>query len=81
MAVTRPYKTGAKKRTTINLDTGLVQQAKELLGTSNTTDTIHRALEEVVRRERLQALADERFEDLTPEALAELRRWRTDGAS
>ena len=68
------------KRTSLNLDLDLVAEAKEVLQTNETTETIHRALEEVVRRERLRALADERFEDLTPEALAELRRWRTDGA-
>jgi Arc/MetJ family transcription regulator len=76
MAVTRPYKTGAKKRTTINLDTGLVQQAKELLGTSNTTDTIHRALEETIRRELLRRLAARDFPDLTLEAIEEMRRPR-----
>jgi Arc/MetJ family transcription regulator len=76
MAVTRPYTTGAKKRTTINLDTGLVQQAKELLGTSNTTDTIHRALEETIRRELLRRLAARDFPDLTLEAIEEMRRPR-----
>jgi Arc/MetJ family transcription regulator len=69
------------RRTSLNLKLELVAEAREVLGTKGTTDTIHRALEDVVRRERLQALADERFEDLTPEALDQLRRWRTDGAS
>ena len=69
------------KRTSLNLDLDLVAHARDILHTRGTTDTIHRALEEIVRRERLRALAKETFEDLTPEALAELRRWRTDGAS
>jgi hypothetical protein len=65
------------KRTSLNLELDLVDEARRVLGTKGTTDTIHRALEDVVRRERLTALAAETFEDLTPEALAELRRWRT----
>jgi len=64
------------KRTSLNLELELVAQAREVLGTNGTTDTIHRALEDVVRRERLQALAERPFEDLTPEALDELRRTR-----
>lgn len=64
------------KRTSLNLELELVAQAREVLGTTGTTDTIHRALEDVVRRERLQALAERSFEDLTPEALDELRRTR-----
>ncbi|MDQ5821400.1 MAG: type II toxin-antitoxin system VapB family antitoxin [Actinomycetota bacterium] len=64
------------KRTSLNLELELVAQAREVLGTNGTTDTIHRALEDVVRRERLQALAERTFEDLTPEALDQLRRTR-----
>jgi hypothetical protein len=65
------------KRTSLNLELDLVAQAREILGTRGTTDTVNRALAEVVRREKLLALAAERFDDLTPEALAELRRTRT----
>jgi Arc/MetJ family transcription regulator len=64
------------KRTSLNLEFDLVARARRILGTRGTTDTIHRALEDVVRRERLRALADETFEDLTPDALDELRRTR-----
>jgi hypothetical protein len=32
-----------------------------VLGTRNTSETVHRALEEVVRREKLRALAAEDF--------------------
>jgi len=65
------------KRTSLNLDLDLVAEARAVLGTSGTTDTVTRALQETVRREKLRALAAETFEDLTPEALAELRRTRT----
>jgi len=65
------------KRTSLNLDLELVAAAREVLGTKGATDTIHRALEDVVRRQRLKELADSTFEDLTPEALAEIRRTRT----
>ena len=71
-----PYDSVMVKRTSLNLELELVAQAREVLGTNGTTDTIHRALEDVVRRERLQALAERTFEDLTPEALDELRRTR-----
>jgi Arc/MetJ family transcription regulator len=64
------------KRTSMNLELDLVRQAREVLGTSGTTDTVHRALEEVVRREKLKRLAEWTFEDLTPEVLEGLRRWR-----
>jgi Arc/MetJ family transcription regulator len=65
------------KRTSLNIDLDLVAEARAILGTRGTTDTVTRALEEVVRRDLLRALAAETFEDLTPEALAELRRTRT----
>jgi Arc/MetJ family transcription regulator len=71
------YDRHMKKRTSLNLDLDLVAEAREVLGTNGTTETVHRALEEVVRTELLRRLAEETFEDLTPEALAELRRWRT----
>jgi Arc/MetJ family transcription regulator len=65
------------KRTSLNLDLELVAQAREVLGSNGTTDTVHRALEDVVRREKLRLLAEETFEDLTPEALERLRATRT----
>ena len=39
-----------RKHTTIDLDVELVRQAAEALGTTRTTDTIHAALVDVVRR-------------------------------
>ena len=65
------------KRTSLNLDLELVAEAREVLGSNGTTDTVQRALEDVVRREKLRRLAEEPFEDLTPEALERLRATRT----
>ena len=46
-----------RKHTTIDLDRGLVAAARQVLGTTTTTDTIHAALSEVVRgRRRMQIL-------------------------
>ena len=64
------------KRTSLNLELDLVAEARAVLDTKGTTDTIHRALEDVVRRERLRRLAAEPFEDLTDEALQTLRATR-----
>jgi hypothetical protein len=61
------------KRTSLNLRLDLVAQARDVLGTNGTTETIHRALEEVVRREHLRRLAEWRIE-LTPEEEEELER-------
>lgn len=54
------------KRTSLNLELDLVARARAILDTHGTTDTIHRALEEVVRRDAVARLATERFE-LSPE--------------
>lgn len=61
------------KRTSLNLDLDLVSRARDVLDTRTTTDTIHRALEEVVRREALRRLAEWR-PDMTLEDLERLRR-------
>ena len=62
------------KRTNINLDMDLVEQAAHELGTQRTTDTVHQALRDVVARARRARLAQRDFDDLTPEALEALRR-------
>jgi Arc/MetJ family transcription regulator len=62
------------RRTTINLDSELVMQAREVLKTKNTTDTVHSALREVVRRERLRRLAQRDWQWLTPERLKAMRQ-------
>jgi Arc/MetJ family transcription regulator len=63
-----------RKRTNMNIDTHLVEQAAQVLGTHGTTATVHAAMEEVVRREKRRRLADWDFPDLTLEALAEMRK-------
>ena len=62
------------RRTNINLDMDLVQQAARELGTERTTDTVHQALRDVVARRRRARLAQRDFEDLRPEALEAMRR-------
>jgi Arc/MetJ family transcription regulator len=62
------------RRTNINLDMDLVDEAARELGTRRTTDTVHQALREVVARARRGRLAQRDFEDLTPEALEAMRR-------
>ena len=45
-----------RKHTTIDLDRQLVGEARQLLGTTTTTETIHAALAEVVRGRRRMAI-------------------------
>jgi Arc/MetJ family transcription regulator len=62
------------KRTSLNLRLDLVAEAREILGTNGTTDTVNRALEEIVRQAAFRRLAEWRIE-LTPEEEEELERW------
>lgn len=64
------------KRTSLNLDLDLVAQAREVLDTRTTTETIHRALGEIVRREELQKLAEWDLGGMTLEDLERLRQPR-----
>ncbi|HEY4810659.1 MAG TPA: type II toxin-antitoxin system VapB family antitoxin [Solirubrobacteraceae bacterium] len=64
------------RRTTINLDSDLVADAREVLKTRNTTDTVHDALRDVVRRDRLKRLTEWELEGLTLESIKEMRRPR-----
>lgn len=65
------------RRTNINLDRELVEAAAVVLGTAQTTETVHAALREVVDRAARQRLAGREFADLTPAALEAMRRLRT----
>ena len=49
---------GNVKRTSMNLDLDLVGEARAVLGTANTTDTVHAAMFEAVRAHHLSRLAD-----------------------
>lgn len=68
------YPADVVRRTNINLDMDLVDQAAHELGTRRTTDTVHEALRVVVARARRERLARRDFEDLTPESLEAMRR-------
>jgi Arc/MetJ family transcription regulator len=61
------------KRTNINLDEDLVDAAAAVLGTTQTTATVHAALRDVVDRAARQRLAERDFARLTPKALSEIR--------
>lgn len=60
------------KRTSLNLDFDLLNEAKEILRTEETTETIHRALEDIVRQARLRRLIGRSFV-LSDEELEALR--------
>ncbi len=64
-----------RKHTTIDLDVELVGQARQALGTSTTTDTIHAALTEVVRARRRMTMLELR-PGLTLEDLDAMRAHR-----
>lgn len=66
-----------RKHTTLNLDRDLLRQAQSALGTTQATETIHRALSEVVNRHKRERLAAYDFPDLTPEFVEEMRRDRS----
>lgn len=65
------------KRTNINLDVELVDEAASILGTTRTTDTVHAALRSVIDRTARERLAGRDFVDLTPGVLDGLREPRT----
>ncbi|MGI8549352.1 MAG: type II toxin-antitoxin system VapB family antitoxin [Dehalococcoidia bacterium] len=62
------------KHTTVDLDITLLEAAQKILGTSQTTETIHRALQEVIAQRKRRWLADYSFPELTPETLEDMRR-------
>ncbi|HZS93855.1 MAG TPA: type II toxin-antitoxin system VapB family antitoxin [Chloroflexota bacterium] len=65
-----------RKRTTLNIDAELLSEAERAIGTTGATETIHRALREIVNARRRQWLLDYDFPGLTPESLEEMRRDR-----
>ena len=65
----------------MNLDRELVRQAAEALGTKTATETVHRALQEVVSRQHRIALTRYTFEELSGDKLERLRAdWWTPGS-
>ena len=68
---------GLIKRTNINLDTQLVGEAADLLGTTRISDTVHAAIRDVVAREHRRRLAErDLFGDMTAAELDAMRRPR-----
>lgn len=70
------YSSSMTKRTTINLDMDVLEHARTVLGTKKTTETVHRALEEVIRRDARESLAQWDLGGLTPDHLTEMRKPR-----
>jgi Arc/MetJ family transcription regulator len=66
-----------RKHTTLNIDTELLAEAQEVLGTTQATEAIHRALAEVVNRQKRRQLASLTIPGLTLESIEESRRGRT----
>jgi Arc/MetJ family transcription regulator len=56
------YNLDMTKRTSLNLDMALVDEAREVLGTRGTTETVNRALAEVVRQDKLRRLTEMVFD-------------------
>jgi len=56
------YNLDMTKRTSLNLDISLVDEARGVLGTKGTTETVNRALAEVVRQDKLRQLAKWTFD-------------------
>jgi Arc/MetJ family transcription regulator len=56
------YNWDMTKRTSLNLDMSLVDEARKVLGSNGTTETVHKALEEVVRQARLRELVSMTFD-------------------
>lgn len=66
-------------KTSVDIDTELLNRAKKALGTQTIKETIHASLDDVVRRRKLQALADALGTipvDLTPQQLRAQRKKR-----
>jgi Arc/MetJ family transcription regulator len=66
-------------KTTLDIDKDLLNEAKEVLGAATIKETVHASLEAVVRRRKLQALADAFGTvpfDMSPEDVRRQRRKR-----
>jgi Arc/MetJ family transcription regulator len=60
--VSETYNWDMTKRTSLNLDMSLVDEAREVLGTRGTTETVNKALAEVVRQDKLRRLTEMVFD-------------------
>lgn len=68
---------GDRRHTTLNVDMELIMEAQQIVGTAQVTETIHRALRDVVDREKRRQLLSMDRGDLTPQRLEEMRRNRS----
>jgi len=59
---TEAYNPDMIKRTSLNLDMSLVEEAREVLGTRGTTETVNAALAGVVRQDKLRRLTEMVFD-------------------
>jgi hypothetical protein len=64
------------KRTSLILDTSLMEEAAKVLGTRGPTATVRKSLEEIVRREKLKRVSEWEFPDDALERLWEMRKPR-----
>ena len=58
----KAYNLDMIKRTSLNLDMSLVDEAREVLGARGTTETVNKALAEVVRQDKLRRLTERVFD-------------------
>jgi Arc/MetJ family transcription regulator len=68
---------GNRQHTTLNLDMQLVAEAQRVLGTRQVTETIHRALQEIVDRDKRRRLLEIGIGEMTPQTLEEMRQNRS----
>ena len=71
------------RRTSLNLNLELVDQAKDELGTKTTTDTIHAALDKVVFQAKMTRLLESvhgQFSQPPPEGYDDWNDWIEDTA-
>jgi Arc/MetJ family transcription regulator len=66
-----------RRRTTLNLDAELVEEARQVLGTAQATETIHAALQDVIDRDKRLRLLEMGVGTLSPEHLQGIRANRT----
>jgi Arc/MetJ family transcription regulator len=69
------------RRTTIEIDDALLDEAAQVLGTTGLKDTVHSALSAVVRAQRRRRLADRlrtgEGVDFDADTTTAVRTWRT----
>ena len=71
--MSRAYLSPSTRHTTLNLDQSLLEEARAVLQTTGVSDTVHRALEDVIKRHRREWLAQVDLPDLTPESVEQMR--------